>query len=191
MGKPSREAVLAWMAEHGCGAKAAHTHFRGAYTVNQINGWRRRGHLPQPPEKPAQPHPSPKGKDKGEGGGTSPPRPGPVSRGGAPAATLSPDDRELALQLVRDARWIAAACLTAKREAMERGEPVSYDAREAQALLNYQRMASEVIEAHPGLLELAHGTDAGGVGGGGAAALGDALDRVREGVRELRHEDEG
>ncbi len=191
MGKPSREAVLAWMAEHGRGAKAAASHFGGAYTVDQINGWRRRAGTATPPVGVATPPPPPKAKPEGGGEGDRPPRPAAASRGGAPAATLTEDDRELALQIVLDARWIAATALSAKRRAMEKGEKVEHDAREAQALLNYQRTASEVIEAHPGLLELAHGTGAGGVGGGGEAALGDALARVRDVVRTLDDEDEG
>lgn len=47
--KPSPQEVLDWMEQNGRGAKAASSYFNRAYSVDQINGWRRRGRPPPPP----------------------------------------------------------------------------------------------------------------------------------------------
>lgn len=126
-----------------------------------------------------------------------PPRIKPTSRVRAPAETMAPDDRRRALGIVRDIHATMATTIAAVRheaeEAAGEGRAPSVDERTARALAQLARTGSDLIEAHPGLLDLARDPEdldgpggpggAGGLGGGGATRGGDAAGRLRGAVR--------
>jgi hypothetical protein len=98
---------------------------------------------------------------------------------------MTPDDRNVAVQIVRDTRTALAAYVSRVAKDLAAGEPLRaadgertvdlIDRDTAQALLSLTKAASEVVAMHPGLLELANDS----VGDDGAVGGDDAAERVR------------
>ena len=179
--KPSREDVLAYVDATGCAAVEAAAHFGDRLSPNQVRAWlsRRRKSVAKPPATtPGAPEPA---RNAASQRGNAPPRPR-----GTPARDLPPDERQRAVRIVTDARFVTEHRLARLRKKLEDGEDVEIDAREAQALLNLQRTAEVVLATHPGLLELTRD----GVDGPGAAGGGDVAERLRRALDTVRPGDE-
>lgn len=89
----------------------------------------------------------------------APPTPPASPKRGAPAKAMEPSDREEVLATVRDTYAILRNLAARIRRVLERqidedGELPKLDRDTSQAMLNLQRMAAGLIDAHPGLLEL-------------------------------------
>lgn len=106
---------------------------------------------------------------------------------GAPVETMAPDDRQRVLGIVRDSYATIAHVMKVIRQAVESTDVdvPRIDRDTAQALLNLQRTASGLVEAHPGLMELAKAND-DGVGDKGTLVGPDALERLQAALRGSR-----
>lgn len=80
----------------------------------------------------------------------------PAPKKGTPAKLLTEEDRERVLVTVRDSYLVLQTTVARLRLEVEAADGVPrIDRDTAQALLNLQRMTAGLVEAHPGLMELA------------------------------------
>lgn len=132
--RAKRDVVLKWLADRPK-ATAAEAAKEFEYSTTTINKWLTEEGLParNAPKKESESRPS-------------------RARvaGAAPATDLTEADRSIALGAVRDIRLLVAGTVRVWRE-----KGVTPDRDIAQALLNLQRTAKDIIETHPGLMKLA------------------------------------
>lgn len=129
--RAKRDVVLKWLADRPK-ATAAEAGKEFGWAANTIHRWLLDEGLPTRATPSGRPHPHAR------------------AAGPAPAVDLTEADRSIALGAVRDIRLLVAGTVRAWRET---GTVPDRDI--AQALLNLQRTAKDIIETHPGLMKLA------------------------------------
>lgn len=109
-----------------------------------------------------------------------------------PASELTPEYRQRVLATVDDLTRtveVAARKLRERAEAVDRpGHVPGIDPQMAKGLLDLAKTAAALLAAYPGLLEV---TDDGELGGDGAIAGPDAVERLRSALGETGPGDAG
>lgn len=141
--RPDRDDIVAWCRLNPS-AGAAEVVKRWGIPRSTADRYIALAKLPVPPSPPAA---------KGRGRAAAP--------RGTPARRMSEDDREAVVATVRDAYAILRMLVERTRVAVEAGS-VELNRDTTQAMLNLQRMAAGLVDAHPGLLELVKGASGEG-----------------------------